>query len=511
MSVNETVYFKLTLASPVHVGCGEVYEPMSFVIDEEDLELISFDTADFMSLLTDNELEKLSAICMKGTVASLQELYKFMNKHSHVARGVRIAVSKVMAGHYGEVLEKDQRRFCRELNQFEINRTYFNPVENFPVIPGSAIKGAIRTAVLNDRNRGQTRPGFRGRTGSKDMEEHLLQYSFRDMGSDPFRLVKVSDFVPAGKVKRRICYAVDIKKKPSEREASAPYQMQEVIEAGCTFWGSITVTSAPHSIRRPVTMQEIMAALKKFYGSEKKREDRELKSISVTPVSMEGAVVPLRIGRHSGAECVTVKGHRHIKIMQGRGNKPRYKDHATTIWLAADTPRPKTMQGLKPMGWITVHRLSEKEVQRLKKQRDEARAEQLKCLEKEMDAAARAEQERLQRQQAEEKARRKQEQAEAEAKARLAALEEQWESMSELEQDLAIIRGDEIAGLQAPGKEPLKDIWPKVLAPETEYKKELAVAFREIWEQNPKQWQKKKCSKKQWQKVQLVKSILEEG
>jgi len=44
-----------------------------------------------------------------------------------------------------------------------------------------------------------------------------------------------------------------------------------------------------------------------------------------------------------------------------------------------------------------------------------------------------------------------------------------------------------------------------------EHQKALAHAFKELWEPNPKKWQKKKCSQKQWKKVQRVKAILGEG
>lgn len=507
--VNETVYFRLTLASPVHVGCGEVYEPMNFVVDEESLELVTFDTGEFMSLLTEDELNKLSSICRKGTVASLQELYKFMRQHRHVAKGTRINIPSALVNHYREVLEKEPRRFARELNQFEINRTSFNFIEDEPVIPGSAIKGAIRTAVLNFRNKGANQPRFRGRNASRDMEEHLLDYSFRNMGTDPFRLVKVSDFMPCGNVKRRICYAVDLKKRPSDRDASAFDQMQEVIESGSSFWGSITVVQAPRSIKRPVTLEEIKNALSMFYGSEKDREDREVKGIQVDPVSIPEKNMPLRIGRHSGAECVTVKGHRHIRIMQGRGNPPKFKDHATTIWLASDNSRPGTMQGLTPMGWTGLRQMSADEVKNLQKERDTLREERLKHLEQQRQAAIKAEQERIARQQAEEERKRQEEERARLEQERQAELEEKWKTMSEAERAVFIVRGDEIARLQEPSKEAIRDIWPKLDTFEGEERKALALAFRELWENVPDKWRRRQCTTRQWEKVEQVVAILD--
>ncbi|MDW7998100.1 MAG: hypothetical protein RMI30_01400, partial [Thermodesulfovibrio sp.] len=62
----------------------------------------------------------------------------------------------------------------------------------------------------------------------------------------------------------------------------------------------------------------------------------------------------IRIGRHSGAEAVTIEGNRHIKIMQGRDRPPLYLDRATTFWLASDSPKPKTNNGLLPFGWAVI-------------------------------------------------------------------------------------------------------------------------------------------------------------
>src|SRR5207237_7974826 len=41
------------------------------------------------------------------------------------------------------------------INKLEIDRTAFNPVSRLPVLFGSSLKGAIRTALLDARNAGQ--------------------------------------------------------------------------------------------------------------------------------------------------------------------------------------------------------------------------------------------------------------------------------------------------------------------------------------------------------------------
>jgi CRISPR-associated protein Csm5 len=69
-----------------------------------------------------------------------------------------------------------------------------------------------------------------------------------------------------------------------------------------------------------------------------------------------GDVFLLRVGRHSGAESVTLNGVRDIKIMEGKGpdgrNKSSNSNAAKTLWLAAVTKDQSTK--LLPFGWVLV-------------------------------------------------------------------------------------------------------------------------------------------------------------
>jgi CRISPR-associated protein Csm5 len=69
----------------------------------------------------------------------------------------------------------------------------------------------------------------------------------------------------------------------------------------------------------------------------------------------------IRLGRHSGAECVTIQGHRDIKIMQGGNQRPKYSANASTLWLAAESEKPPTNVGLRPFGWAALREASVEE------------------------------------------------------------------------------------------------------------------------------------------------------
>ena len=64
------------------------------------------------------------------------------------------------------------------------------------------------------------------------------------------------------------------------------------------------------------------------------------------------SVFPLRLGRHSGAECLTIEGVRTIKIMGKKGERPKDGPNSTTVWLAGDSN--KATSGLLPFGWVAL-------------------------------------------------------------------------------------------------------------------------------------------------------------
>ena len=447
----EFIYVKLKAVSPVHIGCAEVYEPTSFYVDKEGTQLVHFDTGKFVDMLDEKGLKRLSAICKKGTLASLIELMKFIqNQASGMAmEGSAIPLANGLVAHFEQTLSigtNDFRRLKNEINRFEIMRSAYDSFTGELYIPGSAIKGAIRTSVLNLRRK-KARAQFRGRGAGRKLQEAILEYDFRHLESDPFRLVKVSDFFPIGNVKRKIVYALDKKKRPSKFQSQAPYQILEVIESGSEFIGLVSVQKPVKSglIKDPLSKEEIIKALETFYGKEHDRENRELSAMSIGQTRIDKET-PIRIGRHSGAESVTIEGHRCIKIMQGRGKKPKYMDHATTIWVAAESRRPSNNSGLRPFGWMTFNEVDSNTWHELLDDKEylrksiEKEAEHIyedlmrKKKEEEVKRAAEEQRQREEKPAAEEKARKEAEEK-ARREAELAKLPEQLAWLVQKEED----------------------------------------------------------------------------
>jgi len=296
------IKFYLQTISPIHIGCDEVYEPTGFVLDENARQMIVFDPLSFISQMGDADKAEFSQICARGTIASILEIYKFLK--GRTAEGRHIDVCKAFVDHYHKTLAipaKDKKKVQQELNRFKIERTSFLSIDYRPYIPGSAIKGALRTAYLNAMAKMKKVPTPRGKYAAKNLEKELLDGGAFD--TDPFRLVKISDFRPVGKVKTRVVYAVNEKKMPSEFEARGPYQILEVVQPGALFEGEIAVDTPQTRgcIKSPISIQNLLDSCARFFRKEKKREDDELKPIQIpgVQVSDNKDMFLIRLGRHS--------------------------------------------------------------------------------------------------------------------------------------------------------------------------------------------------------------------
>lgn len=350
---------RLHIISPVHIGCDDVYEPTGFVVDKTAKKLIAFDQLDFVRSLSPTDRSKFLVLCEKGTLESIVEIYKFMWNLPGTPPGHAVDVSKGFLETYERVATKlNPRDVKQELNKFQIGRTSYLSSGQSPYIPGSALKGALRTGWLNHLNQGQNQQ-------TRGLEESLLGGTF---ANDPFRLVKVSDMLPVGNPETRICFAVNKKKKISEHEPRGPQQILEVIRHDCSavFEGMITLHAQEQGggITKPVSAgAEFFAKATGFFSSEMDAEEAVLKEISL-PAAIRAkflnafgdrflkSVFPVRVGRHSGAECLTIEGVRTIKIMGKKGDPPKYGPHSTTLWLAGDSN--KTTSGLLPFGWAAL-------------------------------------------------------------------------------------------------------------------------------------------------------------
>jgi len=357
----EILKVRLKTVSPVNIGCDQVYEPTSFVIDENRDSLIEFDTSSFIDLLTHDERNRFVDLSMRGTDASILDIYKFIRRKRKNIHGKSVDISKDFINHYLDVVERGSIKY----NKFLIDKTVYNPNTRLPYIPGSSIKGSIRTAYLNNLAEKKRVFGYIGsyrgnkKNAAKDMEKDLLEGGFH---SDPFRMVKVSDFLPVEEVKTKIVYAVNKKKPTGCVRNEDIYTIMEVVAKETVFEGTINIEEDPirikdkEPIKTPIKAFEILMSLRDFYNPIFDKESAVLKNMGAD-IPVTGNLYPpnflVRIGRHSGAESMTISENRHIKIKKGKKDF-YFANEATTVWLASETRNPYAATKLLPFGWAVM-------------------------------------------------------------------------------------------------------------------------------------------------------------
>jgi len=373
--MEKLIKIRLHILSPIHIGCDEVYEPTSFVINPEKKKLISFDPLAFIKSLSQEDRKKLNEISSKGNLSSIIELYRFIfSKRANIS-GNEIDVSEDVIERYLKVKDMplNERQIKQELNKFVIPRTAFSPYTNLPYISGSSLKGSMRTGYLSilafsGGNKNGLKEFFSGkepsasiknRTNAFELEKELLKGEF---DKDPFRLLKVSDLHPKENVKTKIKYALNYRKNDFGSGRGIP-QIFEVIEPNSTFEGTIEIQSAPKgsNIKEPLEKPLLFASVNRHYALIYNNEINIAKKMQfqmpqvnklVNDIKNKTGKRPflIRMGKHSGAEAVTIEGNRKITIRE-RGGHKRIENESTTIWLASERLKPKNMITLQSFGW----------------------------------------------------------------------------------------------------------------------------------------------------------------
>jgi CRISPR-associated protein Csm5 len=378
----ETVPLTFTPLTPIHIGCGEDFEPTNYVI--EDGALHHFEPARLS--LTEAERRLLVQAANRQGVEAIRAVQGFFRQRSSACRKASRIVLPVASGvaeEYGERIGRvAQRESDRDvINRLAIERTAHHPHTGKAYLPGSSLKGAMRTAWLSrmappaapcDPDRGSG-------TKSHQLEQDILGGRF---SSDPFRLLAVSD--AAGEsATSRIVFAANRRKKPPSGETGRFVREDlsvrcEVVDGGQlrSFVGEIRLLRPgqaaepghlPAPEKRIGNFDALAQACNAFYGNRLGSElalcarlcgqnwadrFRELIHTLEAPFR-QGQALLLRVGRHSGAESVTLDDWRCIQIRGAKGER-RFAREATTIWLAAEDEGGSS--GTLPFGWVLAER-----------------------------------------------------------------------------------------------------------------------------------------------------------
>ena len=516
----------VTSLSPIHIGSGEDMDPTSYLMDAD--ALYEFSSSALAAVLDEADRNRLLGL-VEGAQGErvLTGVRKFLFERrdgliAHASRAVQAAtgVRELYKDRIGIVAQTE----TKTINKLEIERTFSHPDTRIPILPGSSLKGAIRTALLNEENEGR---GLEGGEDSRKLQQRLFNYW--DFETDPMRLVHVEDAMGSGGLAMddltadtAIVFAVNRKKRKitdkggrevrSQAEQKGLYQTLEVVPAlrGRAFRGGLRLHCTDlRNGRMPRadlrwTAADIAGACNRFYRRSFARETEALRERGLLDERWYDAVQRLkeeglgdlldsnrafllRVGRHSSAESVTLDGVRSIRIKTPKDQEDRYEEEATTWWLASD--HIDASSGLLPFGWVLVemtegdgepapwpgiaevldsfHAASGEGAWRTEVMQRRAALRQ----EQEAQVAKRAEAERR---------RREQEAAEREREAKRAAMTDEERELDELRRWLDSARKEEISRHRQGGE--LAGHALKVLKDAREYPEEMRIQAADLVE-----------------------------
>ncbi len=413
----KTYRLALTPLSPIHIGCGEDFEPTNYVI--EDGVLYGFDPS--RAVLNALQTSKLMDAANRASLMGVQKFFKDNAATFKAQADTLIPVSSGVASVYEQRVGRAanvEASGNQVFNQLFIERTMHTGRDSQPYIPGSSFKGAIRTVVLDHLNKGNfpTDVDFsrkeqidgRSRKVTKSalfarrdknwvndvnviqgealsttaMEKRILCGDFE---TSPLRLLKVADLMPSTDIDRRVVFAVMRRRRPpiqQDKDKKDPLARKECILHGQfrAFLADAVLPSLdPHNDSKTTPSPELRptdfkAIAKQSNVYNQVRLRRELSILDgrglVNPAwkysidtLMAGALGKklasgdaflIRLGRYGGAESKTLSGEGVTSIkIMGAKGQPPTFESSTKTVWLA-AEREDEQKHLLPFGWAVV-------------------------------------------------------------------------------------------------------------------------------------------------------------
>jgi len=479
----------LHVLSPIHIGTDQELDPFSYVIRDNNLLLI--DLIKWMEIYP--EQEKLQSVIDSDNFAEVRTFIAEKIEPETVTFGSIPIESHGLISAYNRVIKaKDPR------NQLLVDGMTRNKISQVAYIPGSSVKGAIRTAVADRfvEAAGVTSKNKR-KTFKPVFEPDYNEKIFGRINEDPMRNLKLSD-VSLDRFGSMIIEAEEYSLK--EDKSKTPKGYKEVSANLCQKNAPVVyplrLSLKPFSLHgQNVDMSFVIDALYRFYVSKYKEEYSKFYSLDhakqirqgIAPMSLAIANLKtnetlVRIGHFSHVECVTLDNVREPQTRTVRGVRMPY---GTTRTLA---------NGLYPFGWAKLEFVDLKSAPRAENHWPFSIEE----LQRSAEVRKEAEEKSRKATQATQ-AIRKQEEARRIAEEKL---KKDFERMSPEEQDLVLVTDPTTI------EEKAVDIYSRIDSFSSDNKKKLAEALKERWITLDK-WHGKQ-SKKQKIKIQKIEHILGE-
>ena len=369
----------LTPLSPIHIGLGEDFDPTSYIIDDNGI-LYVFDPS--RAFLPEELRQKLLVAAGSANMDSIHRIYKIFYDYkdlfiplAHTFIPVAEGVADKYKNSLGKPVQIESRR-RKVFNYNYIERAMFLPSNGQPYLPGSSVKGAVRTAWLEalHTKSPHIKPDTLRPSDVAEFEKILLHGNFN---KSPLRLLKIADFMPQHDIDRKIIFSRNIKKTQhvantgnneklkTRKEVALSGQYRAFVSDTVLTVPGVQDSDSSSSLPPIVNLAQYcnkyylprfdkeydLLRNNSFAGSDwLKRLKAMLGALQHTLT--RGDMFLLRLGRHTSAENKTIKDIAKISIKGKRGEQPRIASKATTLWLAADKDNQTT--DMLPFGWALV-------------------------------------------------------------------------------------------------------------------------------------------------------------
>ena len=298
-------------------------------------------------IYANNKIDELRKKADCKNVTDFLKFRQFLAENCNDAVYGEVDVENEFANNYERKMKSLSER---DVNILEILATQLDSHRR-PIIPGSTLKGAIRTAILdyfaeshkNIREiKSQFEPALLKQLGVQDDNfKHL------------FHLLKISDFhlIDGG---IEVCTITNKRKKGN----GTPQQMM-VIKKGSTFSGSFTIAD-PHKllgispeILKIWSPDYVMRFIQKFSQAVILKELQKFSEFGYQlPLELKDQKnCPIKLGNHAGAYAHTLEGYERIEIKAAGKMINANATIQTTYWACKN----------EPMGWANLSIVSDAE------------------------------------------------------------------------------------------------------------------------------------------------------
>ena len=177
----KTVKLHCEILSPLHIGAGQEISPLDYIIKDNRMFKISFDK--FVASMDEVKRAAFEKLIDKG---NLIEIRKFVSEN--IKSDKDILYSTEVTPYIDKLYKSKINDIQNQLLIFPFIRTEEKTV---PLIPGSSLKGAVRTAVISEIAKNSRLPKPRDTKEEYAFESLVLGY--KDGKDDPFRGIKIRD------------------------------------------------------------------------------------------------------------------------------------------------------------------------------------------------------------------------------------------------------------------------------------------------------------------------------